>query len=160
MQNTVNYQTCLISKSKTLCRPDFIRINLMKLVEQSYVMVLVNAETILLKQACSIILLTANSHPEPSPPPPPPSPPAALGQTSSAATTSRSFSEMLYDTTSCSMSPSNRELRPDSATAAPDTAAPCCNKSSRLRCSNLLSCACRARFSCLKQLKYLASLCK
>ena len=155
MQNTVNYQTSLISKSKTLCRPLFIRISLIKLVKQSYIMVLVNAETILLKQACSIILLTANSHPEPSPPP---SPPAALEQTSSAATTSRSFSEMLYDTTSCSMSPSSRELRPESATAAPDTAAPCCNKSSRLRCSNLHSCACRARFSCLKQLKYLASL--
>lgn len=158
MQNTVNYQTCLTSISKTLCRPDFIRISLMKLEEQSYVMVLVNAETILLKEACSIILLTANSHPEPSSPPPP-SPPAALEQTSSAATTSRSFSEMLYDTTSCSMSPSSRELRPDSATAAPDTAAPCCNSSSRLRCSSLHSCACRARFSCLKQLKYLASHC-
>ncbi|PNF19619.1 hypothetical protein B7P43_G01092 [Cryptotermes secundus] len=113
-----------------------IRAGFMKLAQQSYIIALVNAERILLEQARSIILLTADSLPAPPTSPPPL---AALDETSNAATTSRSFSEMLYDITSCSTSPSSRELRPDSATAAPDTAAPCCSKSSRLRCSKLHS---------------------
>ncbi|PSN34420.1 hypothetical protein C0J52_16622 [Blattella germanica] len=137
-----------------VCVDYFVRTSLSKSVQQSYKTVLVNAEKILLRQACSIILLTADSRPAPPPPSPPPPtlppPTAALDETSSAATTSRSFSEMLYDTTSCSTRPSNRELRPDRATAAPETAAPCCSNNSRLRCSRLHNLACNARFSCLK----------